>query len=283
MTIIEKINLSVEKALELNKEESAIYILMEDYLKLSSTEMFLSQDKKMTDDEVKGFDELLNKYLYDNIPVQYLTNKAIFYGYDFYVDESVLIPRCETEELVENVLYLYDKYFKNKKVDVIDIGTGSGCIAITLAKEEKNMNVSASDISDVALNIAKKNNELLKANVNFFKSDMLKQVEGKYDILVSNPPYIPDKEEVDSLVKDNEPNIALFGGEDGLKFYKIILEESGRILKDKCILAFEHGYDKGEEIRNIAKTYFKDALIFTKNDLQGKERMTFVVRGFENE
>ena len=105
----------------------------------------------------------------------------------------------------------------------------------------------------------------------------------KFDILVSNPPYIPETEVVDPLVKDNEPNVALFGGNDGLKFFHIILENAPKIMKEKCILAFEHGYNKTQEIEAICKKYFPDANIYTKKDLQGLDRMTFVIRGFKDE
>jgi release factor glutamine methyltransferase len=139
------------------------------------------------------------------------------------------------------------------------------------------MNVVATDISDKALAVAKKNNEKLGGRVTFLQGDMLKPVEGKkFDIFVSNPPYIPDDELVDSLVKDNEPNIALFGGSDGLKFYRIILRDLKKHLNDRALIAFEHGYDKKIEIEEIARTYFKDARIETLKDLEGRDRMTFI-------
>ena len=230
--------------------------------------------------------EIVDKYkkevlaMESGTPLQYAIGSVNFYGQKFYVDERVLIPRYETEELVENVLYLYDKYFSGKKVDVCDIGTGSGAIAITLALEEANMRVMASDISFDALEVANKNNSKHGAGVTFLQGDMVKPLYGnKFDIIVSNPPYIPDSEIVDSLVKDNEPNIALFGGNDGLKFYRIIVEDLSKIAKDKFILAFEHGYNKNDEIEALIKTYYPNALVIHKKDLQGKNRMTFAIEG----
>ncbi|MDE6013601.1 MAG: peptide chain release factor N(5)-glutamine methyltransferase, partial [Anaeroplasmataceae bacterium] len=226
------------------------------------------------------FNVLFNRYLNDNEPVQYLIGKSCFYGYDFKVNQNVLIPRRETEELVEQILYRYDKYFKGQKIDVCDVATGSGCIGITLALEEPNMNVTATDISNEALEVAKENSSLLGANVTFLQGDMLEPLANKkFDIFVSNPPYIPQSEEVMSLVKDNEPHLALFGGSDGMKFYRIILSSVKSILKDKALICFEHGYDKKEEMISLAKQYFPSSHVEVLKDLEGKDRMTFIYVG----
>ncbi len=284
MTYEEKLKKASEIALKNNKEDTACLFLMEYISKYNSSELYFHQLDEIPKEQENLYDEYLEKYLYKNVPVQYLIGKAPFFGYEFLVNEDVLIPRSETEELVENILKLYDKYFKNEKVDVVDIGTGSGCISVTLSLEEENMNVIATDISEKALNVASQNNNNLKGRVSFIKGDMLEPVmDKKFDILVSNPPYIPTKEKVDSLVKDNEPNIALFGGEDGLKFYRVILENSTHIMREKCIIGFEHGYDKTKEIEELARKYYGNALIYTLKDMQGLDRMTFVIRGFNNE
>lgn len=142
------------------------------------------------------------------------------------------------------------------------------------------MRVVATDISKDALRIAKENSERLGVNVEFLEGDMLEPVKNrKFDIFVSNPPYIPEKENVMSLVKDNEPNIALFGGEDGMKFYRIILENVHMLLKEKAIVCFEHGYDKKEEMLALAKYYFPEARVEVLKDLEGKDRMTFIYVG----
>ena len=146
------------------------------------------------------------------------------------------------------------------------------------------MNVVASDISFDALEVANKNNLKYNANVRFLQGDMVEPLFGmKFDIIVSNPPYIPVSEEVDSLVKDNEPNIALFGGNDGLKFYRIIVENLPKIAKEKFVLAFEHGYDKNDEIEAIIKQTYPSAKVVHKKDMQGKNRMTFAIVGDFNE
>ena len=215
-----------------------------------------------------------------NYPIQYLIGNVDFYGYEILVKKGVLIPRFETEELVENILYRYDQYFKGQTVDVCDLATGSGCIGISLALEEKHMRVVATDISSEALEVARENNDKLGADVTFLKGDMLEPLQGRrFDIFVSNPPYIPEDEPVMSLVKENEPNLALFGGKDGMKFYRIILSGIKPFLKDRAILCFEHGYDKKEEMLKLAAQYFEDARVEVLKDLEGKDRMTFIYVG----
>ncbi len=273
---------ATNKLIKNNKEESVAIFLLEYMLNQTSSQTYALLEESVDLKLQIEFEELLNKHIVDNIPVQYITNKSYFYGYDLFVNEDVLIPRFETEELVEQILYRYDKYFLDQKIDVCDVATGSGCIGLTLAKEESNINMTITDISEKALEVAKKNKHILDVDAKILCGDMLKPLEGsKFDILISNPPYIPDSEDVMSLVKDNEPNIALFGGVDGLKFYRIILSECKDLLKDKFIIAFEHAYDKGLEIRQLAKDNFPSAKIETLKDMQGKDRMTFVVGGFD--
>lgn len=265
-----------KKAKKANKEESAVLLLLMHASKLSNSEIYQKMYDEVDENVVSDFNQMLDKYIIENKPVQYIIGYETFYGYDFIVNEGCLIPRFETEELVENILYKFDELF-DKEVDVVDIGTGSGCIAITLALEEKRMKVVATDISNEALELAKENASKLNANVEFIQGDMLNPVMNrKFDILVSNPPYIPDSELVDPLVKDNEPNIALFGGIDGMKFYKIILSQARSILKDKYLIAFEHAYDKGDAMKILAKTYFPEATVEVLKDMQGLDRMTLI-------
>ena len=279
MTFNKFIKLKQEEALNNGKEDSAVIFLLTYLLNLSTTELFNLLDKDINDNDILEFNKLFDLYLHHNKPIQYLVGKTTFYGYDFKVNEDVLIPRFETEELVENILYRYDRYFKDKDVEVVDIGTGSGCIAISLALEEKHMHLTATDILEKAICVARENALNLGAKVDFLVGDMLEPLTKKYDILVSNPPYIPSGEEVDSLVKDNEPNIALVGGNDGLKFYEIILKNAANYLNEKAMICFEHGYDKKKEIEALALKYFKNAKVETLKDLEGKDRMTFIYIG----
>ena len=267
-------------AISLGKEDSAALIYLLYVSELDTTELYMQMENEIPETIINKFDEGFAKYLYNNEPIQYLTNYQTLYGYDFYVDNRVLIPRFETEELVENVLYMYDEYFDGQNVDVCDIGTGSGAIAISLAKEEAKMKVVATDISDEALEVAEINNQKFAANVEFLQGSMVEPLVGrKFDIIVSNPPYIPNEEEVMSIVKDNEPHVALFGGKDGLDFYRIILRDAKLIMKDKVLIAFEHGYNKNQEIEDLALSYFEGAKVIHKKDMQGKDRMTFILVG----
>ena len=269
-----------DKAYENGKEESAVILILEAVTKLETNFLYMKMNEEIEEDIINKFNDIFDKYLFDNKPVQYLIGYSTFYGYDFIVNNNVLIPRFETEELVENVLYRYDEHFKDKKVLVCDLACGSGCIGITLDKEEPNMEVIATDISNEALEVAMMNNEKLNANVKFLQGDMLEPVKDyKFDIFVSNPPYIPNDELVDPLVKDNEPNIALFGGSDGMKFYDIILKGLKPLLKEKAMIAFEHGYDKKEEMIALANKYFPNSKVEVLKDLEGKDRMTFIYVG----
>lgn len=185
-------------------------------------------------------------------PLQYILNKASFMGEIFYVDENVLIPRPETEILVTETAKL-----ANSNTKILEIGTGSGCIAISLAKLLKNNNITTCDISLNALTVAKKNAENLcpEYKIDFIHSDLFKNITGKYDIIISNPPYIAETLKSDMLpeVTDFEPNNALFADEEGLYFYKKIIQSAHQYLKGKGILAFEVGINQAEKIKNFLK------------------------------
>ncbi len=268
------------KAIEHDKEESAVVLLMEHVTGFETNMLYMKMNEEVPSEIEEKFNNIFDLYLNENKPMQYLIGTACFYGYDFIVNEDVLIPRYETEELVENILYRYDEHFGGKDVDVCDLATGSGCIAIALALEEKKMKVVATDISKEALNVAKRNNEKFNAGVKFLQGDMLNPLKGrKFDIFVSNPPYIPEDEDVMSLVKDNEPNLALFGGSDGMKFYRIILSGVKPYLKNKAMICFEHGYDKKEEMIELSKKYFPNSKVEVLKDLEGRDRMTFIYVG----
>ena len=215
--------------------------------------------------------ELLNK----GIPVQYIVGNVDFYGYNFKVNENVLIPRFETEELVEKTIKYINKYL-NKKVDILDLGTGSGCIAITL-KKELDCNVDAVDISSKALEIAKLNAKNNNVDITFYEGDMLNPINKKYDVIISNPPYIAYNEEIMEIVKNNEPHTALYAEDNGLKYYKDIISNANKYLKEKSIIAFEIGEKQGKLILEYAKKYFKDSIITVEKDMQNRDRFVFII------
>lgn len=210
-----------------------------------------------------------------SLPIQYLIGNVNFYGYQIKVNESVLIPRFETELLVEKTINKINRYFPSKKIDIIDLGTGSGCIAITL-KKELNSNVYALDISLEALNIAKDNAKLNNAEITFINDDMDTYKEKKFDVIISNPPYINPDEEIMPLVKDNEPGIALYAKDKGLYHYEQIIKNLKYLTKENYLLAFEIGYNQAESIKNIANKYLTNINISLEKDYQDKERFIFI-------
>ncbi len=232
--------------------------------------------------------EYLRKYLKDKdldtalkelesgIPVQYIVGNTNFYGYDFKVNRNTLIPRFETELLVEKAYNYIKKYFNKDKVKILDIGTGSGCIAITLNKLLDDSDVTGVDISSEALEVAKENNISNNANVKFIESDLFSNVNEKYDVIISNPPYISYDEEIMNIVWNNEPHLALYAPDNGLYFYDKIIKDSSKYLNDKFIMAFEIGYKQGEDIVKIVNRYYKDTNISVEKDYSGRDRFVFI-------
>lgn len=215
----------------------------------------------------------LNK-LKQGIPVQYIVGNVDFYNYNFIVNENVLIPRFETELLVEKTINYIKKYFDNA-VEIVDLGTGSGCIAITLSKE-LNVSVDAVDISEQALEVAKQNNIKNNSMVNFYLGDMLKPLNKKYDIIISNPPYIAYDEEIMDIVKNNEPHTALYADNEGLYYYEEIIKNCRNYIKDKALIAFEIGYKQASRIKDLALKHLPCEVIIEK-DYSGKDRFVFIM------
>ena len=203
-------------------------------------------------------------------PVQYITNSQDFYGLEFYVDENVLIPQPDTEILVEEVIGIAGKM--ESKPQILDICTGSGAIAVSVAKNIEG-EIFASDISKNSLEIAKKNAKNNGVNIKFVESDMFEKIEGKFDIIVSNPPYI-ETEVIKELPKEvkNEPKLALDGGEDGLDFYRILADKSRECLKKDGILAVEIGYNQKEAVMKLFEQYgFVE--VYSKMDFGNNDRI----------
>lgn len=242
-------------------------------------QLYLMMDEEVDEELLKQFQDGMQRYM-NGEPIQYINGKENFFSRDFIVNENVLIPRYETEELVENILYKIDDYFDDySSIDLCDVGTGSGAIAITLALEEPKLNVVATDISEEALEVAKANASELDAQVTFYQGDMLEPLierQQKFDIFVSNPPYIPQDQEIESVVKDNEPHVALFGGNDGLYFYRKIFKDVRHVLKDRALLAFEMGFDQRELMSQAVEQYFPGIPYEIIKDINGKDRMLFI-------
>lgn len=244
-------------------------------MKIAKPEYLTQNDWDLLTKKYKNMHRVLKK-LNKNYPVQYLIGNVSFYGYKIIVNKNVLIPRFETETLVEKTIN-YIKKYNLTEGNVLDIGTGSGCIPITLKKELGNLNITAIDKSGKALKVAKKNIKNNKVNIALIKEDVYKYKPiNKYDILISNPPYIDYDEIIDEKCK-YEPKMALYAKNKGLSFYEYIIKTSKKYLNKKSILAFEIGYKQGAYLKKYTKKYFKDAKITVEKDLAGKDRYLFII------
>lgn len=228
-------------------KELLSYVLKKDKVYLT-----INSDTALTDTEYAEFTKCIEQII-DGKPLQYITQKQEFMGIDFFVNEDVLIPQPDTEILVETVLDICKKYDK-QSLRMLDLCTGSGAIAISLSKI-LNTQVFASDVSIKALKVAEKNNVMNNTKVEFIESNLFEKINGeKFDIIVSNPPYIKN-EEIKSLSKQvqNEPYIALAGGEDGLDFYRKIIDEAYKHINENGYLCLEIGYDQKEDLIKLIK------------------------------
>ena len=217
--------------------------------------------------------DLGTKDLEKGIPVQYIVGNVDFYNSNILVNKDVLIPRFETELLVDKVINILKKDFVGD-IKILDLCTGSGCIAIAFSKA--GYNVTGSDISHKALLVANENNKRNKTNVNFIESDMFNNINQKYDVIISNPPYIGKDDYVMDIVKNNEPSLALFADDNGLEFYKIILNDAKEYLSNHYLIALELG-DHPEEVYDLAKKEYPKANISLEEDLQGIKRYLLIM------
>lgn len=229
-------------------------------------------EKYLDSDKLEDGMRLLEK----GISPQYIVGNVNFYGNIIDVNENVLIPRFETELLVEKTIGYINKLFEDKILDIIDIGTGSGCIGITL-KKELDANVTAVDISKEAIDVARANALKNGVSIDFILSDVFSSVNEKFDVIISNPPYIREDEVIEDIVKDNEPYIALYAKDNGLYFYDNILKNASRYLNNKFLIAFEIGCEQGDCVRNLAYKYLNNIDVLIEKDYSGKDRFVFVM------
>lgn len=256
-------------------------ILLAHILNVEKEYLIIHDDEVLLSLQENEFFEKVNK-LCSGVPIQYLTNSQEFMGVNFYVDKNVLIPQPDTEILVENVISIIKNLQKScqKEITVLDLCTGSGIIGVCLKKYLQNVNVLSSDISSNALEIAKKNANLQNVKIDFIKSDLFENIDEKFDVIVSNPPYIKT-DKINELSKEvkNEPRLALDGGQDGLDFYRKIIKESTNFFRKTGYLALEIGYDQKEAVENLFKNFkYKEIKIF--KDLSDIERV--IIGKYEN-
>lgn len=261
-------------------EETVMAFLVE----LSQKErydLYLHYEEEMPEELKREFDAGMERIVKQE-PMAHVLGYSWFYGYKFIVNEDVLIPRPETEELCAHILSRIDAFFPEGEISCCDVGTGSGAIAIAVSKEEPRVKMLGTDISEEALVTARKNAENNETNIRFIAGDMLKPLieEGiQLDVLISNPPYIPSHERMETSVVDFEPHVALFGGEDGLKFYRTIFENCRKVLKKNAFMAFEMGWDQRERMSKLVESYLPEAKYEILKDMNGKDRMLFVYFG----
>lgn len=247
-------------------------------------DLYLHYEEEMPHNLEKEFDAGMARILKQE-PMEHVLGYSWFYGYKFIVNEDVLIPRPETEELCANILGEMDRLFADyKEIQCADVGTGSGAIAVVLKKEEKKVDMTATDISEEALKTARANAKENEADITFLSGDMLKPLiekNIKLDVLVCNPPYIPSEEKMETSVVDYEPHVALFGGSDGLKFYREVFADCRKVMKKKSFMAFEMGWNQRENMEILLKETLPDCLYVILKDMNGKDRMLFVYFGCE--
>ena len=280
MNISQALNYYSKKLIEITKDYKVAYIetqiLIAHFLNFTKTKLISKSLRELNENEINNIEKLINRRL-KHEPIAYIINKKEFYGIDFYVDNSVLIPRAETEELIDLVRDYINKKNYEKNISICDIGAGSGNISITLKKlfeDFENIDMTAIEISDKAIEVIKKNEvNILKENINIINANVLDFVpEKKFDIIVLNPPYVALKDK-DNLQKDLyfEPETALYSGYDGLDFYRNFFAVMDKYLKLGGAFFFEIGFNQGKELLNICESFnIKNADI--KKDLSGKDR-----------
>jgi release factor glutamine methyltransferase len=256
--------------------ESFFYLILENRYQLRRIDLALDADKEFSEAEISNWNVILEK-LKTQIPIQYILGTTHFYGSEFIVDENVLIPRPETEELVDWIVKLNSKLSKKRDLKILDIGTGSGCISISLAKNVLNSSVFAIDVSEKALAVAEKNASLNKVTVTFLHKNILEtnHLDQKFDIIVSNPPYVRnlEKTEIKPNVLENEPHLALFVPDnDPLIFYKKIAELAAANLNPNGQLFFEINQYLGKETQDLLESLGLKNIELRK-DIYGNDRM----------
>ena len=276
MNYVETISQLEKQLQEIGEDPENLTYVFRELKSWSLLDFILHQNTEVTESDQKILESIMAQ-LEDHRSPQYITGKAYFRDLELAVDERVLIPRPETEELVDLVLK------ENSKADlrVLDIGTGSGAIAISLKSARPDWQVTASDISQGALQLAEENSKLNQVSLDFVESDVFGQITGTFDVIISNPPYIAygDKDEVGMNVLASEPHLALFADEDGFAIYRQIIEGAGEHLSENGKLYFEIGYKQGDGLRALLSKHFPQKRVRVLEDIFGKDRKVVMDNG----
>lgn len=277
-TIFEALNWASSFLMEKGRDENAARLLMQHLYQTNYSGLMMRMHDEIKQEQWEKFQDSVMEHA-SGRPVQYITGTEEFYGRTFQVDESVLIPRPETEELILGTLERMKNLFGNQaELKLADIGTGSGAIAITMKKEWPTATVVATDISGAALETAKINAGNLEADIEFRLGDLTEPLRNeKWDVILSNPPYIAfdEAKEMSEVVLEHEPHSALFAEEDGLILYRKLAEQLPNLVKQPALIGVEIGYAQGEAVANFFKTSFPQAKIEIVKDINQKNRIVF--------
>lgn len=280
--VYEALNWASSFLKENGRDANAGEILLKFYLKMTRSQLLASLQDEIAEEVWGVFEQSVKQHVAGK-PVQYIIGSEEFYGRTFMVNEEVLIPRPETEELIYYTLCQIKSIFPaDKQLDLVDVGTGSGAIAVTMKCEEPRLQVTATDIAPESLEVARTNAKALGADVTFVQGDLLQPfiaANQHFDVLLSNPPYIPDEDimEMSEVVTKHEPHRALFAGVDGLDFYHRFMDELPQVMRTPGFIGFEVGAGQGESVAELLRSAFANAEVYVENDINGKDRMVFAV------
>lgn len=250
-------------------------MLLADLMNVNALELLTILDQEVPEEVINTYKYRVNE-LQKGRPIQYIIGNVNFCGNILEINENVLIPRFETEQLVYNTIEKIKQLWPNENISLIDLGTGSGAIGLSIKKKLPNINITLLDISSDALEIAKQNARKLNLEANFLLNNMLNDINDEFDVIISNPPYIGINEEIEEIVKNNEPHLALYGGLDGLDYYKQIFSQVRNNIKEKFLIAFEIGDMQKNAIFQLAEKYLENYNIECLKDFSNRDRMIFI-------
>ena len=276
-TIFEALNWASSFLEDNGREGNAARLLLQHILQTNYSGLMMKMHDPITQEQHEQFEQYIQEHITGR-PVQYITGVEEFYGRTFEVDESVLIPRPETEELIVGTIERMNKLFNKSDLTLADIGTGSGAIAITMKKECPQLDVTATDLSAVALKTAQKNAANLQAEITFLEGDLTAPIaQKKWDVVLSNPPYIAfdDLPTMSDVVVAHEPHSALFAEEKGLILYRKLAEQLPALMNTPGLIGLEIGYQQGQAVASYFQTHFPQAKVSVVKDINGKDRMVF--------